>query len=283
MKVSSSSTTGRGREAREETASEMGNKRREEDGDKTTAVQSTVLANALDQPLTENIEATTTTESHYVVHLSPATKQQCNATTEKKEEGEEELQQLDTREETTQVTNYDGRRLPWYKRIFFAIINAPFQKRRWQEKQQKLEQEKEAREQAVKEKARKIEVEKLKLEVEHVKIEAMKMRKEEKIRVDEEIRNVKEMAREATERTRMVVQDVLSFEMRRWIPVDMYKKGACVRVNFAGRGHLYPARILSCKKDDTFLVRYMDGDQEDNVPRSRVVVVHRRIEGRKIN
>ena len=277
LKVSLSSTTGRGREVGGEVEGEMGGEMREEGGDKAAAVQSTVLANALDQPLisahllTENIEAATTTESHYVVHLSPATKQ-CNATTEKKKQEEDEKKE----EERLQVTNSDGRRRPWYKRIFFAIINAPFQKRRWQQKQQKLEQEKEAREQAVKEKARNIEVEKLKFEVEHVKREAMKLREKEKIRVDEEIRNVKEMAQEATERTRMVVQDVLSFEMRRWIPVDMYKKGACVRVNFAGRGHLYPARIVACKKDDTFLVRYMDGDQEDNVPRSRVVVVHRR-------
>ena len=95
---------------------------------------------------------------------------------------------------------------------------------------------------------------------------------EAKTQAEKQVEISQRLVTEARECVCMTIEETMSLELRK-LPIDLHRFGARVRVNFAGRGHLYPATITSKNEDGSFLVTYLDGDKEDNVPRTRIVVV----------
>jgi hypothetical protein len=166
--------------------------------------------------------------------------------------------------------------MPWYRKMLSKVVSS-WSNRRWRKREakmieQKLILEKQTeREKALVEKERMRimkDVENLQTELESVKLQA-------KIALESEQR-MKEQMNEVIESGLMSNEDKLSAELR-LLPIDLYKKGCIVRVNFAGRGHYYPGRIICVNEDsDTFKIQYMDGDLEDNVPRQWVLIVGER-------
>ena len=189
----------------------------------------------------------------------------------KQHEHEQEQEQEQEQEHIPSTTN----NLPWYKTMFHKIskMKSPWSKgrKRHLEKQkvELLRQTQEKIKHALVEEDRKRIMKNLQLELEEVRsVAKTAMAKEKKMT---------EQMNEMTESQSMGFEDALSVQLN-LLPLDLYKKGAMVRVNFAGRGHFYPARIVEINHvannvntdTDTFKVQYMDGDREVDVPREHL-------------
>ena len=194
--------------------------------------------------------------------------------------GAEEVKQHEHEQEQVQEhISFTTNNLPWYKAMFHKIskMKSPWSKgRKSHSKKQKVELLRQTQEKIkhalVEEDRKRImkNVEHLQLELEEVRSVAKKAMANEK--------KIKEQMNEMIESQSMGFEDALSVQLN-LLPIDLYKKGAMVRVNFAGRGHFYPARIVEINhvannvigtNIDTFKVQYMDGDRENFVPRENL-------------
>ena len=158
--------------------------------------------------------------------------------------------------------------LSWYFKLFNKVGNPWRWRRKKQQKQEALKERlvQEEKEHAMLQQA--AQDARIKVRVEEERVKMMK----DVTKLQMELNQVKI----ANENRWMWMEDQLSVQLN-LLPYDRHRIGAMVRVNFAGRGHLYPGRIVEVHSIDAkatvFTVQYMDGDMEHNIPRHRITLV----------